>query len=100
MSNKGTVIKDCSLFINLTESKIFWSGLFCIGASVTGAVPLFGVVTPSPPPPTKCDNTLEQLCGADKRTSPGDCEVCAGMHQKQLEIAGCNNPDIEQWCIS
>ena len=47
---------------------------------------------------TACSDALARLCEDSRRASPGDCLVCAGMHQAPLTAAGCSNPTIEGWC--
>jgi hypothetical protein len=47
---------------------------------------------------TACTTSLAQLCSSARHSSVGDCLVCAGMHQSQLQRANCNNPTIDTWC--
>eukprot|EP01046_Picozoa_sp_COSAG06_P012222 COSAG06_NODE_711_length_12877_cov_16.318281_11_plen_230_part_00 len=45
----------------------------------------------------RCAAALEAACGADH----GDvfqCAQCAGIHQQQLQAAGCDNDAIAAWC--
>jgi len=48
--------------------------------------------------PDGCYNTLDNYCHSARRADPGNCLVCAGMHQTQTQEAGCNNPMIDWWC--
>jgi len=45
-----------------------------------------------------CYNTLHNLCYNALRASPGNCLVCAGVHQSDLTKAGCDNNMIDWWC--
>ena len=47
-----------------------------------------------------CSTVLSQLCGGTRHASAGNCVVCAGLDQKELETAKCNNSAIEAWCSS
>ena len=47
---------------------------------------------------TDCTDSLAQLCSSARRASAGDCLVCAGVHQPELQRVNCNNPTIGAWC--
>ena len=44
-----------------------------------------------------CTAALETACGAD-RHDVFACAQCAGVHQQQLQAAGCDNSAIAAWC--
>ena len=45
----------------------------------------------------RCAAALEAACGAD-RGDAFKCAQCSGIHQKQLQAAGCDNKAIAAWC--
>ena len=45
-----------------------------------------------------CLSELTLLCAAAKRASVGDCFVCCGQHQQQLESAGCTSANFTSFC--
>ena len=45
-----------------------------------------------------CLHELETLCADAKRSSAGNCFVCAGQHQAQLEAAHCVAADFDTYC--
>jgi hypothetical protein len=47
---------------------------------------------------TNCRATLQQLCQSARAASAGDCFVCCGQHQHQLQRAGCVAADFEPFC--
>ena len=47
-----------------------------------------------------CVLSLEQLCAGAKRSSTGNCLVCASQHQQELQRAGCTNADVDSYCSS
>ena len=56
----------------------------------------FGTV----PQPRTCAKILGELCAAARRSSAGDCLVCAGLHQNQLMLANCSNRELDRYCSS
>ena len=48
----------------------------------------------------QCTRILTRLCETAKAASVGNCIVCAGMHQSQLQHANCSNADIDKFCGS
>ena len=44
-----------------------------------------------------CTTALETACGAD-RHDVFACAQCSGVHQRQLQAAGCDNSAIAAWC--
>eukprot|EP01050_Picozoa_sp_SAG11_P015436 SAG11_NODE_2001_length_3939_cov_26.376672_3_plen_255_part_00 len=48
--------------------------------------------------PKPCAAALEAKCGAAKRAGAGNCLVCCGAHQQDLEAAGCTNADFNEFC--
>ena len=55
------------------------------------------MVPPSSPPP-QCMAALASLCDGPRRASPGNCLICAGMHQAPLEVARCREADVNHFC--
>lgn len=55
------------------------------------------IVPPSRPHP-QCMAALESLCGGARNASPGNCLVCCGMHQAQLQVAHCLESGVESFC--
>ena len=49
-------------------------------------------------PMYKCAMQLNNLCYSAWRASTGNCLVCAGLHQSDLEQAGCDEPHIDSFC--
>jgi hypothetical protein len=49
---------------------------------------------------TKCHGTLQSACGGARRASVGNCFVCTGKHQHQLQVAGCDNADLQAYCAN
>ena len=47
---------------------------------------------------TACTDSLARLCDSARRASAGDCLVCCGQHQPQLQQANCNSPAIDAFC--
>ena len=45
----------------------------------------------------RCAAALEAACGAD-RGDAFKCAQCSGIHQKQLQAAGCDDKAIAAWC--
>jgi hypothetical protein len=45
-----------------------------------------------------CFSQLQALCNGARRSSMGNCWVCEGNHQQQLESAGCGNDDLASFC--
>ena len=45
-----------------------------------------------------CQATLQQLCRAARAASTGNCLVCCGQHQLQLQRAGCAAADFDPFC--
>ena len=54
----------------------------------------------STPAAHNCLPVLADLCTSAKRASVGNCLVCAGSHQRELEQAGCTNEDFDSFCRS
>ena len=48
--------------------------------------------------PPRCIDTLGELCSAAKRASAGNCFVCCGQHQQQVEAVGCTVADFNDFC--
>ena len=48
--------------------------------------------------PRTCVQALGRLCAAARRSSAGDCLVCAGLHQQQLMQANCGTKTIDIYC--
>lgn len=46
-----------------------------------------------------CAAALEAACGADHHDVFA-CAQCSGIHQQQLQVAGCDNNAIAGWCAS
>ena len=47
-----------------------------------------------------CASELTLFCDAAKRASAGDCSVCCGQHQQQLQSAGCSDADFTSFCAA
>jgi hypothetical protein len=45
-----------------------------------------------------CNQTLHQLCGANRTISFMQCVICAGAHNVQTKAAGCAIDNIKAWC--
>jgi hypothetical protein len=45
-----------------------------------------------------CKTALLQLCAAARRASAGNCFVCAGAHQQQLQQAQCVQRELDSFC--
>ena len=58
----------------------------------------YTITKPTGLTPPACSAAMARLCDGARRASAGDCLVCAGTHQKELQGAGCNNPSLEAWC--
>lgn len=71
--------------------------IFYIRWSLPWGSKVWRAVLPKPEP-TECMLKLEQLCASAKRSSTGNCLVCAGQHQPQLQSAGCTNADFDAYC--
>ena len=56
-----------------------------------------GAATP-PSAGGACSDALGRLCDGARRSSVGNCLICAGQHQYPLQRTGCNSPTIEAWC--
>ena len=52
------------------------------------------------PQPRTCTEVLGGLCAAARRSSAGDCLVCAGLHQRQLMLANCSTRELDSYCSS
>jgi hypothetical protein len=44
-----------------------------------------------------CKEALEKACNTT-RTKAFDCARCSGIHQHDLQVAGCTNDQIARWC--
>ena len=49
-------------------------------------------------PESRCEYALARLCSAARASSVGDCFVCAGRHQRELEAAACGQGDVGAFC--
>jgi hypothetical protein len=73
------------------------AGVLAFTAVLVLSITLPQGVAPSASKQDRCVAALEAACGADH----GDifkCAQCSGIHQKQLQAAGCDNKTIVAWC--
>lgn len=61
-----------------------------------GGMGLTDTVCTGSQPDADCQETLNRLCSG--KNKGGDCFVCAGIHQSELNKAGCGGSDLEQFC--
>ena len=54
--------------------------------------------TPALDSGSACVDVLEQFCAAAKRAGPGNCYLCAGRYQIQLEAAKCTAANFDAYC--
>ncbi len=48
-----------------------------------------------------CDITLDHLCGLNRsHAGSGECLICAGQNQNDLQRAGCNNNLLYKFCMA
>jgi hypothetical protein len=45
-----------------------------------------------------CTVALNIACAAERAGGAFSCAECAGLHQRELQQAGCSNDDIAAWC--
>lgn len=45
-----------------------------------------------------CQDKMTELCAPARANSAGECLICMGQHQQQLQGAGCTNPDFDAFC--
>uniref|UniRef100_A0A6C0FF28 Uncharacterized protein n=1 Tax=viral metagenome TaxID=1070528 RepID=A0A6C0FF28_9ZZZZ len=45
-----------------------------------------------------CSDTLESLCGKEKKFPSQACAKCTGSKQSSLNAVGCTTKDVEQFC--
>jgi hypothetical protein len=46
----------------------------------------------------QCTSQLERVCGRARKASKGNCLVCCGSHQSQLQQAGCAQAQLDSFC--
>ena len=73
------------------------AGVLAFAAVLVLSITLPQGAAPSASKQDRCAAALEAACGAD-RGDAFKCAQCSGIHQKQLQAAGCDNKAIAAWC--
>ncbi len=48
----------------------------------------------------KCQAELDHACAGARRASTGNCLVCTGTHQQEMQQANCSSIEIRSYCES